>query len=696
MKSTGWARNPIDAFVLSRLEVRGIEPSPSADPITLIRRLYLDLLGLPPRPEDVDDFLADDRPGAFERLVDRLLASPHFGERWGRRWLDLARYADSDGYEDDRSRPDAWRFRDWVLSAIDADMPFDRFTMEQLAGDLLPDATHEQKVATGFHRMTLFNRAGVGRNDEEFRVKTARDRANTTATVWLALTLDCSQCHNHKYDPLSLREYYQFYAFFDNLVETTVPAPPLPQEYELRYKRSLDAFDRRQAAAQRALADYVGKRLAARQASWEMTVKHDNLPKPIASILARPLDARSAGETSRLNEYFRKIDPEYVRLYSAVLKGDEIPNNRPLAPSTVALTLEENLEPRLSYVLLRGDFSDRGEQVHPGTPEILPAMASKTDSASLNRRDLALWIVDPANPLTSRVAVNYMWQYLFDRGLVTTPENFGTQGAPPTHPRLLDWLADEFVACGWSRKEMIRRIVSSSTYRQSSRHREDLATLDPDNTLLARQNRHRVDAEIVRDLGLACSELLTRRLGGPSFQPPLPRSLASRRELKTERFMASSEGRDRYRRGVYVNVQRTLPYPMMKEFDAADANVSCTRRERSNTPLQALTMLNDPVFTEAARALGLRVTAERQGRDARLRRMFRICLSREPGERESAALLRAFEKHVALYRQAPEQASALLGNLSDALPEEVGETAAAAWISVARILINLDEFITRE
>jgi mono/diheme cytochrome c family protein len=694
VSNLGWCRNPVDRFVHARLDRAGLHPSQEAGRVTLLRRLSLDLLGLPPSASQVEEFQADARPDAYERVVERMLASPHFGERWARPWLDLVRYADSDGYEDDRYRPDAWRYRDWVIDALNRDMPFDRFTAEQLAGDLLPGASAEQKTASGFHRMSMFNRSAMGRdNEEEFRVKTAKDRASTTATVWLGLTFACAECHTHKYDPLPHRDYYRFYAFFNNLVDTETPAPPLSGEHLRAYERSMREFEEEQARAESRLKAYASTALSARQAAWEHSADPRDLPPEIAAALAVTRDRRTSAQAKLVGEHFRSIDPEYVQLKAAVLDKEMIANNRPPVPSSKALAVSENAKPRPTFVHLRGDFLTPGEEVRPGTPAFLPPLHARKEVP--DRYDLARWLVAPGNPLTARVAVNALWQQLFGRGLVATSENFGLQGEPPTHPELLDWLATEFTATGWSRKALIRTIVNSSAYRQSSRQRPDLAEVDAGNSLLARQNRFRVEAELVRDLALAVGGLLNPALGGPSVQPPLPTSLLNRPEFKSERLMAPSQGLDRYRRGVYVNVQRTFSYPMLKDFDSADPSASCPRRERSNTPLQALTLLNDPAFAECARALGFRILWESQsGPEERIRHAFRITLSRVPDGSELDILARVHSAHLAIYRADPKTAADLLG--SAPLPPGVSKSEAAAWVAVARTLLNLDEFITRE
>ena len=549
------APHPIDGFVLARLKAAGLSPSPEADRRTLIRRLHLDLIGLPPTPADVDAFVHDPSPAAYERLVDRLRATPHLGERWGRHGLDRARFAESDGYENDALRPNAWRFRDWVIRAVNADLPFNRFTVEQLAGDLLPGSTPEQKTAAGFHRHTLWNSAASG-DKEEFRTLAVKDRTDTTGLAWMGLTLGCAQCHGHKYDPVAHREYYQLYAFFN------------------------------------------------------------------------------------------RTDNDDVKL-----PGDKA------AISTLKAVS------RTTHVHTRGNFLRRGPEVIPGTPAFLPPLRAR--GAQADRLDLARWLVDPAHPLTARVAVNRFWMHLFGAGLVPTPENFGVNGAKPTHPELLDWLASEFVRVGWSRKAMIRLIVTSAAYRQRS-----TAHGPADNPVFARQNRFRVEAEIVRDLALATSGLLSPAVGGPSVVPPFPDGLL---DQKFTNEALKMPGGDRHRRGVYIHAQRTLPHPTLSVFDGADGNQPCPRRDRSVTPLQALTLLNDPVFVECARALWTRIRAAATADEERVHFGFDVCMGRPPTDRERTVMAELI-----------------------AAQRKLGAKDEAVWLGVARVLLNLDEFTTRE
>jgi hypothetical protein len=581
------ASNPIDAFIRTELSRHDLEPAPEADPVTLIRRVSLDLIGLPPTSDEVEAFVAERRRSQaidlpYLRLVDRLLASPHFGERWARHWLDMARYADSNGFLGDAVRPNAWKYRDWVISAINRDLPFDQFTIEQIAGDLLPNPTVDQLAATGFHRNAALNtEAGVDK--EEARFQNLADRVNTTGRVWMGLTVGCAQCHTHKYDPITIRDYYSLYAFFNNTEdrdETSSKAPALSEITQ----------DRRQ-----------------------------------------------------------------------------------------------------TYVHLAGDYARRGPDVMPASLSALPAIQNP-DQHAATRLDLAHWLVSSRHPLTSRVAVNHLWSKLFGIGIVSTPDDFGATGEAPSHPELLDFLASQFMRQGWSRKQLIRLIVSSATYRQSSAHRQDIVALDPLNRLISRQNRLRLDAEILRDSALRASGLLTRSVGGPSIKPPLPGDIFDvGRSVKWD----VSEGQERYRRGLYILTMRSVLYPMLTTFDGPDAADACVRRDRSNTPLQALTMMNDPVFVEAAQALALRVMREAPSDTTqRLRHLFLLVLNRQPLPSEIQRLGAFHSEHQARVQSGGEEALKALGIIKAATPRDQAMPA-ATLVGVARVLMNLDEFINR-
>jgi hypothetical protein len=854
------ARNPIDNFILARLEKESIEPSPEADRPTLIKRLSYDLLGLPPSVDEVDAFVADAAPDAYETLVNRLLASPHFGERWGRHWLDKARYADSDGYEKDNNRPDAWRYRNWVIDALNADLPFDRFTIEQLAGDLLPAPTPMQVLATAFHRQTLTNTEG-GVDKEQFRVEAVFDRAETTATVWLGLTVGCARCHNHKFDQISNQEYYQFFAFFNNADEANTDVP-ISEEAVATYERAKAAHDARIKALEAKLAA-AKESLLAELPAWEertrkllqedersgfrthpleiqdvkpagevtfkklpdgswlaggadpavekyqVTTKtalpeitgfrldvlaDKSLPKSgpgraangnfvltgirVEHVTAVPLGDASAdfsqdkfpvkAAVDRLpwsgwgispqagkehSATFRTklpltIDPEVPivitleqqhgdqhtigRFRFLAITGDHaplelsddvreilriVPEQRtdaqrsrlldevaktapatekivkdlvaqrkaePSSPNmTVRVLSQRATGPRETRMFRRGDFLQPLAPVSPGTLATLHPFRPR--GATGDRLDLALWLVDPANPITPRIVVNQFWATLFGQGLVRTPNDFGVRGERPVHPELLDWLATEFVRLKWSPKELIRTIVGSAAYRRSSRHRPDLSEKDPQNLLLYRQNRFRVEGEIVRDLTLSVSGLLGSKIGGPSVFPPMPADIAALTYANSFKWK-NSEGEDRYRRGMYTYFKRTSPYPGLTNFDCPDSNTTCVQRRTSNTPLQALTALNNEVFSEAARAFAGRLLAqENAGARELIALAFRRCVARAPGAEESDRLLRLLNTSIDWYNAHPDES------------KKAGKTAEeAAWATVTRVLLNLDEFLTRE
>jgi len=633
--------HPIDRFVQSRLQKAGLQPSPRAAKETLLRRVSLDLTGLPPTVGEIDAFLKEaeaDFEVAFASVVDRLLDSPHYGERWGRWWLDQARYADSNGYSIDAPRQ-IWKFRDWVVDALNQDMAFDQFTIEQLAGDLLPDATQEQKVATGFHRNTQINQEG-GIDKEQFRVDSIFDRVATTGTVWLGLTVGCAQCHDHKFDPISQKEYYQLFAFFNNQDEPTLKVYSDVAESE-SLKQELQQVAKELDAYMAARADAYEQ--------WESRLTDDEkqkMPRSVRRILNLDPAKRNASQQRTLfGIEVGKIDSEYQALLQRHDKLDGA-----LKGVATTLVMQERKEPRKSTVLIKGDFTRPSDEVVPDTLSVLHPFAAAGDYA--NRLDLARWMTSPDNPLTSRVIVNRVWQVYFGRGLVETENDFGTLGSLPTHPELLDWLALEMQKSGWSLKKLHRLIVTSRTYQQASDSREDLDRVDPNNYLLGRQQRLRLEAEIIRDVCLSVSGLLSPKLGGPPVYPPIPEGVMNRGQVK--RSWKVSEGEDRYRRGLYTFVYRATPPPSLNVFDAPDGFSTCTRRSRSNTPLQALTLLNDGAFVEFATALEDRI--EEFG----LRSAFRHCTGREPSDDELAVL------------------------------EQIDRA------SVARVLLNLDETMTRE
>jgi hypothetical protein len=871
-------RNPIDAFVLSRLEEEQIAPSPEANRYTLMRRLSLDLIGLPPKPSEADEFVWDESAKAYENLVDRMLDSPHFGERWGRHWLDAARYADSDGYEKDRPRPNAWRYRDWVIEAVNHDMPFDQFTTEQLAGDLLPDATPMQKLATAFHRQTLTNTEG-GTDKEQFRVEAVFDRVETTGTVWLGLTIGCARCHSHKYDPITQREYYGLFAFLNNGDEVDANVPiskeaveeyhrekiahskksaeledriaqarasigPAQQKWEADIVATLDAqpvdpvvlhplnvvtisgpdgvkFRRLEDAsylvegtetdeavysivAQTDLKQVTGFQIEAlddpslpdggpgrgeeggfalsefkvvasstedfqnttsvlftaalsddsderknisqafdgdkktgwsvskpsgksrtvvliarqpidgTQATWfklaleqqqgkekvlgrfrimVMTGTHPEgiVPKGIRNILAAPANQRDPQQQENLTSYYVEIDPTVSELAQ---KLQELTAKAPKDPQmSVRVISQRTDDPRKTHVLHRGDFLQPAAEVQPASLDVLHPFKPRKEDRPTDRLDLAHWLISPENPLTPRVGANDIWQHLFGRGLVATVNDFGTRGDRPSHPRLLDWLATEYKRLGWSRKALIKRIVMSATYRQSSAHRPELDDVDPGNMLLYRQNRLRIEGEIVRDVTLAVAGLLSTKIGGPSVFPPMPPDVAALSYNNSFEWKNSS-GADRYRRGMYTFFKRTAPHPNLLMFDCPDSNTTCVQRRSSNTPLQALTTLNNETFVEASQALVRRIFDESPSNDSdRISNAYRLCLTRPPTVTEKENLLELLAAARNWYENDAESAKSLAGDFRS---EEIAVTEVAAWVATIRILINLDEFITRE
>jgi len=633
--------HPIDSFILDRLASEHISPSPEADPVTLIRRFKLDLLGLPPTVQEVDDFVAAFRMNADQAktdLVNRLLQSPNYGERWGRWWLDQARYADSNGYSVDAPRQ-IWKYRDWVIDALNRDLPFDQFTIEQLAGDLLPNATEMQRVATGFHRNTQINQEG-GIDPEQFRIDSVFDRVATTGTVWLGLTIGCAQCHDHKFDPIEQREYYRFFAFFNNQEEPelTLYPPEIDSTSLLAEQKELD----------KSVNEMVSSKAEALRL-WEESLTDEQikaLSKENKKLVSSDKLKRNSAQKRSLYALGPGTDDSIFQ--KQLQRMHEI--EKSLGKGVSTMVMKELPKPRKSNLFIQGDFTRPSDEVTCGTPSVLPILEST--GSGLNRLDLARWIVSSKNPLTSRVIVNRVWQHYFGRGLVETENDFGLQGSPPSHPELLDWLAIEFMERGWSLKELHRLIVSSKTYQRSSVDRLDLREVDRGNYLLARQRRSRLDAEIVRDVELAACGLLSAKMGGPPVYPPIPIGVMGQGQVKRE--WKTSTGEDRYRRGLYTFLYRATPPPSLSVFDAPDGNSTCTRRVRSNTPLQALTLMNDAAFFEFAKALEKII--QRDGLEV----AFRRCTSRQPSDDE-LAILRELDT-----------------------------------LSAARTLLNLDETVTRE
>ena len=951
VKNKVWPKNPIDNFTLARLEAEGLKPSPEADKATLLRRVSFDLTGLPPSPAEVDSFLADHSPDAYEKRVDQLLKSPHYGERMAMQWLDLARYSDTHGYHIDSLR-EMWPWRDWVINAFDRNMPFNEFTIEQLAGDLLPDATVQQKIASGFNRNNMINFEG-GAIPEEYHVEYVVDRANTTATTWLGLTMGCARCHDHKYDPIKQKDFYRFFAFFNTVPErgldgyegnadpvlelptpeqkrrmdevnqqiagvltampekemlalrnewqktrlATLPEPPtegLATHYTFNgdlsdalYKHNgklvrgevvyedgptgktaefsgeaevslgqagdFDAHEpfalavwvdvyglKRSVVLQKRDASehwagyelgfddvaYTGRhqrnlRVVARFASrwpnnaielrtkdrvpmngahhllvnydgsgktsglkiyidgkpWETETVKDTLSgtfrtsasleigskstgglfhgqlddmriytRPLtdaeaenlavhfpASVLLTELAGAPAKEIAtlqpdkppeeadigeppkaeskekkqerlekehqtRLTEYFLKHDaPEKDRqLYSRL--GELRKEREKIEKSiTTTMAMAEMSKPRDTFILGRGQYDNRGDKVTSGVPSFLPPMSRDMPP---NRLGLAKWILDPSNPLPARVAVNQYWQQYFGTGIVKTAEDFGSQGEPPSHPELLDWLATEFVRTGWDIKAMQQLIVTSATYRQSSIASRELMERDPENRLLARGPRFRLPAEMIRDNALAISGLLNDKIGGPSVYPYQPKGLWEEMafgEGYSGQSYTPSSGPDLYRRGMYTVWKRTVPPPSLTLFDAPDREKCTARRAVTNTPLQALALLNDPTYVEASRALAERTLRHGGKSDqARIDFAFKLATARIPDAQERAVLLDSLKEFRTSYGKDAANANKLLSVGETKADSSLAPRELAAWTTLASMILNLDETVTKQ
>jgi hypothetical protein len=895
VSNASWARNPIDSFILARLDREGLQPSAEADRTTLLRRLSLDLMGLPPSIAEVDAYTADTRPGAYERQVERLLRSPHYGERWARHWLDAARYADSDGYEKDKPRF-VWSYRDWVINALNRDVPYDQFIIQQLAGDLLPGATQDQRVATGFLRNSMINEEG-GIDPEQFRMEAMFDRMDAIGKSVLGLTIQCAQCHNHKFDPLTQEEYYRMFAFLNNdheanvavytpdeqqriatifrriraieadlqhrypdwrqkmvqwegkvkndqpewtvvrpvvdeitdggqryipledgsflaqgyaptkhrvkmtvrtdvrniaafrlelltdpnlplggpgrsikgtgaLTEFEVEAAPAEQPNKiekLKFARAsadinlpetpLDAIYNDKSGKRRVTGpiDFAidgkeetawgtdtgpGRRNHARKAVFNLakpisnakgTILHfylaqnhggwnsddnqnhnlgrfrlslttardakaDPLPAGVRQILSTPEGKRTPEQTATMFSYWRTTVPEWREANAQI---DQLWHRHPEGASQ--LVLQVRSKPRDTHQLSRGDFLKPGKVVHAGVPSFLHPL---DPALPPDRLTFARWLVDRRSPTAARAIVNRVWQAYFGTGLVSTSEDLGLQSETPSHPELLDWLAVEFMERGWSLKELHRLIVASTTYRQSSRLTRELYARDPQNRLLARGQRFRVEAEIVRDIALEASGLLDPKIGGPSVQPPAPAFLFVPPASYGPKVWQEANGEGRYRRALYTFRYRSVPYPMLQAFDAPNADFSCVRRVRSNTPLQALTTLNEPIFVECARALAMRTLEQGGHSDSeRVTYAFRRCLSRNPTQKEVNSLLSLLHKQVERFRNVPLAARDLVADKAENrshLPPGNTADQLAAWAIVSRVLLNLDETITKE
>jgi hypothetical protein len=624
-------KNPIDQFVMARLQTNGLTLAPQARKEQLIRRVTFDLIGLPPTPEEIDAFVQNSSADAYEKLIDRLLASPHYGERWGRHWLDLARFAESDGFEHDALRPHSWRYRDYVINSFNADKPYDRFTREQIAGDELFPDNPDALIATGFN---LLGPDMVDSADQvQRRLNTLNDMTDTTALVFLGQTLGCAKCHNHKSEPFSQRDYYQLQAFFSPAkFVRALPVPTAkeraPHEAEMAKYSARTAERRKQIEAieaphrERLHAEKLAKlseeaQVAHKTPKEKRTVEMENQIQETADLL-QIIEA----------ELVKKMSTEEKERRKALLVELNKFSKPPPLPLAMALQ-NSNGTPAKTFVLARGDYNNPGEEVQPGFPEILNR-SQGNDALVKNRRTaLANWIASPDNPLTVRVMVNRIWQHHFGRGIAPMPSEFGTRAEPPTHPELLDWLASEFIAHGWSIKQMHKLILLSATYQQSSVSAQAL-TKDPENKLFSRQNRVRLEGEVIRDSFLAISGRLNEKAGGPSVFPPIPADITK----VSKNWTPSANASDHARRSLYIFARRNLRFPFLEVFDAPDSNLSCPERGRSTTAPQSLTLLNSEEVMRAAKATAARVLQEAKSPAQQMDRAFRLAIGRSPSAKE--------------------------------------------------------------
>ncbi len=703
VKNRKWPQNAIDHFILARLESEGLKPSPEADPRTLFRRLNFDLVGLPPAPAETEAFLADPSPDAYEKTVDRLMRSPRYGERMAIPWLDLVRYGDTVGIHGDQTQ-NIWPYRDYVIRAFNQNKPFDDFTIEQLAGDLLPGASTDQKIASGFNRLNLTTEEG-GAQDKEYLAKYAADRVRAVSTVWMGATMGCAECHDHKFDPYTAKDFYRFAAFFADLQEVGAykggngfrpPEMPLPSPQQAARLKELEAAF---AAAVEEL-NALKPRITAAQVEWETSMTQPNppggeaspVPEKITKLLAANPADRSQGQQQELTDWFARSRPEFAEVWNrhAALKLERAQLQAEIPRTLVSVAVE----PRVTRILHRGDWMDTtGEEVAPGVPHFLKPIEASDRRAT--RLDLARWLVATDNPMTARVFVNRLWQLYFGTGLSKVLDDLGAQGEWPTHPELLDFLAWEFQHQGWDVKHLVRLIVTSATYRQSSALRPELAARDPFNRLLARQSRFRLPAEMVRDNALQVSGLLVTDMGGPGVKPYQPDGYWDYLNFPKRTYVADT-GPNQYRRGVYTHWQRLFLHPMLKAFDAPSREECTAERPISNTPLAALALLNDPTFVEAARSLA--ELALQQGgpdTDGRIQWMFRQVLNRGARRAEQKQLRHLLEADLQEFQAHPERAGKLLKTGLKPSASDLDLAELAAWTSVGRAVLNLHETIVR-
>jgi hypothetical protein len=701
----------IDHLVRQRLAKLGLEPSPEADRRTLIRRLSFDLTGLPPTPAEVEAFVADPSPDAYDKLVERMLASPHYGERMAIGWLDVVRFADTIGYHSDTPR-NVWPYREYVIKSFNDNKSFDRFTVEQLAGDLLPDANQETRIASAFNRILLTTEEG-GAQPKDYEARMLTDRVRAVGAVWLGQTTGCSGCHDHKFDPITMRDFYSLGAFFADIEERSIgrreDGMVVAQPEELKKLADLDAA---LAAAKKKL-DAVTPQLDTSQKQWEHDVaayevtlpelKPDSqaadadkkLAQQAAGALKKEFAKRNGVEREAVKKYFRtKVSPQLFRAEQDAFATAEKDRNDFYGLLTKCLVSVKKAVPSVVRILPRGNWMDEsGEVMKPAFPGYLPA--PKIEGREPNRLDLAQWLVSRDHPLTARVVMNRLWKQFFGTGLSRVLDDLGAQGEPPVNPELLDWLACEFMDSKWDMKHMVRTIVSSATYKQSSVASAEKIAADPGNRELTRQSAYRVDAELVRDAALATSGLLVRTIGGPSVKPYQPDGYWENLNFPP-RIYPADVGEKQYRRGLYTWWQRSFLHPSMLAFDAPSREECCAERTRSNIPQQALALLNDPTYVEASRAFAARIMKECAGSpEERIAWAWRQTLQRLPRVEEMETVMPLYRQQLAAYQSDPAAADALLKVGFAAAPADLDKPELAAWTHVARVLLNLHETITR-
>jgi len=693
------ATHPIDAFIAAKLADKGLAIGPRANKVDLVRRAYFDLIGLPPTPEEVEEFLSDDSPDAFARLVDRLLDSPHYGERWGRHWLDLARYADSNGFKSDETRPNAWRYRDYVIRSLNDDKPYDRFVAEQIAGDELWPNNPDARIATAFNRH--YPDESNAANLMQRRAELLQDVTDTVGATFLGMTFGCAKCHDHKFDAILHKDYYRLQAFFANSAEDD-HIPALDAEALARYRGELAAWEQATAEIRAEMEELVGP--IRQENEKHLVLKRTELTQ---AAMTKPAAMLSPFERQMLHKHkwqmlygeknlWKKLKGDqkdrYIEL-QAKLDGFEHLHPGEL-PTGMGLKDLGSVAPP-TYVLSLANYAAPREEVEPGFLSILdpnPAVYSKPEGLeSTGRRSaLARWLIDPANPLTARVMVNRVWHYHFGRGIVATPSDFGRMGDRPTHPKLLDWLTVEFVDRGWSLKAMHRLIMTSQTYQQSAAYREDAASADSMNRLLWRFRPQRLEGEVIRDSMLSVSGLLNPALGGPSVQPPLPLGMPEPRGGWT----VDEDLTDQRRRSIYIFVRRNARYPMLESFDMPDTHESCARRNITTTAPQALALLNDEQTIEWAQGFAGRVVeAAGDDRSSQVEQAYLMAYSRLPDGGEKDAALTFFDTQSRLIAERAAQGGKIA--LPDSMPPGLNESQGAALVDLCHTLLNSNEFVYR-